>query len=131
MIATLYAMSTRKLRQKDGAVYFATFSCHEWVPHNRAGALQTITLDGTDYVRHVAYNAKGQRTLLAMGNDMMTRYAYDPLTYRLLRIRTEKYEEDDHAYEPQSGTTKRSCSNPSPRALPLQEKPVEHGFHRP
>ena len=25
-------MSTRKLRQKDGAVYFATFSCHEWVP---------------------------------------------------------------------------------------------------
>ena len=25
-------MSTRKLRQKDGAVYFATFSCHQWVP---------------------------------------------------------------------------------------------------
>ncbi|HOZ41206.1 MAG: hypothetical protein IPO05_02065 [Flavobacteriales bacterium] len=25
-------MSTRKLRQKDGALYFATFSCHEWVP---------------------------------------------------------------------------------------------------
>jgi REP element-mobilizing transposase RayT len=25
-------MSTRKLSQKDGAVYFATFSCHEWVP---------------------------------------------------------------------------------------------------
>ena len=25
-------MSTRKFRQKDGAVYFATFSCHEWVP---------------------------------------------------------------------------------------------------
>jgi len=80
----------------------------EMVPtYNRAGALQTITLDGTDYVRHVAYNAKGQRTLLAMGNDMMTRYAYDPLNYRLLRIRTEKYEEDDHVYEPQSGTTKQ------------------------
>ena len=99
-----------------------------------------------------------------MGNDMMTRYAYDPLTYRLLRIRTEKYEEDDHVYEPQSGTTKQdsgyeydlggnivkikervtdcgingsllgvdgSCSNPSPRSLPPQEKPVEHGFQRP
>ena len=28
----LVVMSTRKFRQKDGAVYFATFSCHEWVP---------------------------------------------------------------------------------------------------
>lgn len=25
-------MSTRKLREKDGAVYFATFTCHQWVP---------------------------------------------------------------------------------------------------
>jgi REP element-mobilizing transposase RayT len=25
-------MSTRKLRLKDGAVYFATFSCHNWIP---------------------------------------------------------------------------------------------------
>ena len=25
-------MTTRKLRQKDGAVYFATFTCHQWVP---------------------------------------------------------------------------------------------------
>jgi REP element-mobilizing transposase RayT len=25
-------MSTRKLRDKDGAVYFATFTCHQWVP---------------------------------------------------------------------------------------------------
>ncbi|MEZ4807518.1 MAG: hypothetical protein R2815_08590 [Flavobacteriales bacterium] len=24
-------MSTRKLRQKDGAVYFATFTCHQWL----------------------------------------------------------------------------------------------------
>ncbi len=32
VIATMYAMSTRKHRQKDGAVYFATFTCHEWVP---------------------------------------------------------------------------------------------------
>jgi hypothetical protein len=33
--------------------------------YNRAGALQAITFDGTDYVRHIAYNAKGQRVLLA------------------------------------------------------------------
>ena len=25
-------MATRKLRQKDGAVYFATFTCHQWLP---------------------------------------------------------------------------------------------------
>ena len=25
-------MSTRKLRTKEGAVYFATFTCHRWLP---------------------------------------------------------------------------------------------------
>jgi len=25
-------MAVRKQRQKDGAVYFATFTCHQWVP---------------------------------------------------------------------------------------------------
>src|SRR5690606_31873889 len=80
----------------------------EMVPtYNRAGALEAIAFDGTDYVRHIAYNAKGQRVLLAMGNELMTRYAYDKKNYRLLRIKTEKYEEEDHEYEPQSGTTKQ------------------------
>jgi RHS repeat-associated protein len=83
----------------------------EMVPtYNRAGALEAITFDGTDYVRHIAYNAKGQRVLLAMGNGMMTRYAYDPIAFRLQRIKTERYDEEDHEYEPQSGSTKQDCA---------------------
>ena len=61
-------------------------------PHyNRAGALESVTLDGTTYVERIAYNAKGQRALIAYGNSVMTRYAYDPRTIRLVRMRTEGY----------------------------------------
>ena len=76
----------------------------ELIPtYNRSGALQAIEFDKVNYVRHIAYNAKGQRVLLAMGNGMMTRYAYDPLNYRLLRIRSEKYNEEAHEYVPDGG----------------------------
>ena len=48
-------------------------------PHyNRAGALERVELDGKTFVERIAYNAKGQRTLIAYGNGVMTRYAYDP-----------------------------------------------------
>jgi RHS repeat-associated protein len=64
--------------------------------YNRAGALTSIRLfdnttaaTGVAYVALIAYNAKGQRTLIEYGNGLMTRYAYDPLTFRLARQRTE------------------------------------------
>lgn len=61
-------------------------------PHyNRAGALESVSLDDATYVERIAYNAKGQRTLIAYGNGVMTRYAYDPKTFRLVRMRTEHY----------------------------------------
>jgi RHS repeat-associated protein len=59
--------------------------------YNRAGALEHIELDGTTYVEHIAYNAKGQRTLIIYGNQIMTRRAYDPKTFRLARLRSEYY----------------------------------------
>jgi RHS repeat-associated protein len=59
--------------------------------YNRAGALERVELDGATYVEHVAYDAKGQRTLIAYGQGVMTRYAYDPRTVRLARLRTERY----------------------------------------
>lgn len=59
--------------------------------YNRAGALQSVQMDNVIYVRHIAYNAKGQRTLIAYGNDVMTRYAFDQRTFRLARMRTERY----------------------------------------
>ncbi len=61
-------------------------------PHyNRAGALERVELDGATYVERIAYNAKGQRVLIAYGNQVMTRYAYDPKTFRLVRLRTERF----------------------------------------
>ena len=59
--------------------------------YNRAGALESIKLDDTEYVKHIAYNAKGQRILIVYGNNIMTRYAYDQKTFRLSRMRSEVY----------------------------------------
>jgi YD repeat-containing protein len=59
--------------------------------YNRAGVLESVKLDGETYVARIAYNAKGQRTLIAYGNGVMTRYAYDEHTFRLVRLRTEHY----------------------------------------
>lgn len=62
------------------------------VPHyNRAGALESVKLNVETYVERIAYNAKGQRILIAYGNGIMIRYAYDPKTFRLARLRTERY----------------------------------------
>jgi YD repeat-containing protein len=64
----------------------------ELLPHyNRAGVLERVQLDDSTYVEHIAYNAKGQRTLIVYGNGVMTRYAYAPETFRLVRLRTEHY----------------------------------------
>lgn len=60
--------------------------------YNRAGALKRVTLDGQPYVERMAYNAKGQRVLIAYGNGVMTRYAYDPQTFRLVRLCTRQFE---------------------------------------
>jgi RHS repeat-associated protein len=74
-------------------------------PHyNRAGALERVELDGETYVAHIAYNAKGQRTLIALGNGVMTRYAYHSQTFRLLRLRSERYTQPDLlTYQPAGG----------------------------
>jgi RHS repeat-associated protein len=57
--------------------------------YNRAGALEQTALDGAVYIERIAYNARGQRTLVVYGNGMMTRYSYDPNSFRLARLRTE------------------------------------------
>ncbi|MBI3969613.1 MAG: VCBS repeat-containing protein [Chloroflexi bacterium] len=59
--------------------------------YNQAGALERVELDGTAYVERIAYNAKGQRTLIVYGNGVMTRYAYDPRTFRLARLHSNRY----------------------------------------
>jgi RHS repeat-associated protein len=59
--------------------------------YNAGGQLERVRVDGTAYVEHVAYNAAGQRTLVAYGNGVMTRHAYHPRSARLVRSRTERY----------------------------------------
>jgi len=68
--------------------------------YNRAGALEQVSLDGQLYVQQIAYNAKGQRALIAYGNGIFTRYAYDRQTFRLARLRTEHFIRTDNSYQP-------------------------------
>ena len=70
--------------------------------YNQAGALKQLFLDGDTYVQHIAYNAKGQRTLVAYGNGILTRYAYDPKTFRMARMRSERFSTPpgDVGYQP-------------------------------
>jgi RHS repeat-associated protein len=75
--------------------------------YNKAGALQSMEFDGDIYVNHIAYNAKGQRLLIAYGNTQMTRYTYDNLTFRLQRLRTEKYDQTGWTFSVLSGNTRQ------------------------
>jgi RHS repeat-associated protein len=69
--------------------------------YNRTGGLERVFLDDTLYVERISYNAKEQRTLIAFGNGVMTRYAYDPQTFRLKRLRSEHYAKPDElTYHP-------------------------------
>ncbi len=68
----------------------------ELIPrYNRAGALEGVALDGDVFVEQIAYTAQGQRSLIVYGNGVVTRHAYDPDTARLLRLRTDRFEEID------------------------------------
>jgi RHS repeat-associated protein len=54
-----------------------------------AGLLEGVDLDEESYVESIAYNARRQRLFVAYGNGTLTRLAYDPHTFRPLRLRTE------------------------------------------
>ncbi len=73
--------------------------------YNNAGGLERALLDDTLYVERIAYDAKGQRALIAYGNGVMTRYAYDPHTFRLQRLCSERYSKpNDSSYHPTGET---------------------------
>lgn len=44
----------------------------------------------TAFVTNLDYDAKGQRELIEYGNGTKTRYSYDPLTFRLVNLRTAR-----------------------------------------
>ena len=78
--------------------------------YNRAGALAQVSLDGQVLVERLAYNARGQRLLLARGNGLMTRYAYDEVSFRLRRLRTEGYAAASETLTPLSGSTRQDTA---------------------
>lgn len=46
---------------------------------------QTPESPAEPYVAGISYDAKGQRTRIQYGNDVVTKYEYEPATFRLLR----------------------------------------------
>ncbi|MDC3958223.1 hypothetical protein KEG38_30470 [Polyangium jinanense] len=44
----------------------------------------------TTFVDDIDYDAKGQREKIVYGNGVITEYSYDPLTYRLTRLKTTR-----------------------------------------
>jgi RHS repeat-associated protein len=72
----------------DGSVFRPTY--------NEANLLAALTanLSGaaatTSFVTNIDYNPKGQRVLIEYGNDVSTTYSYDPLTFRLTSLTTNR-----------------------------------------
>ncbi|MCF6249735.1 MAG: hypothetical protein L3J75_00495 [Methylococcaceae bacterium] len=64
--------------------------------YNEANLLESVTtqLQGkaetTVFVSNIDYDAKGQRQRIAYGNGASTHYEYDPLTYRLVHMITQR-----------------------------------------
>ncbi len=56
-----------------------------------------------DAVTELRYNARGQKTWLALGNGTITQYVYDPLNFRLARLYTRR-----------DATYTSDCENPNP-----------------
>ena len=103
-------------------------------PHyNHAGALERVELHGSTYVEHIAYNAKGQRILIAYGNGVLTRYAYEPQTFRLVRLRTERYMTPEaYLYQP-TGTPLQDIAyqhDPAGNLVALHDRTPNSGIPR-
>ncbi|AUX48443.1 toxin [Sorangium cellulosum] len=62
--------------------------------YNEAGLLEHVEVyvrgAWTTFVDNIDYDAKGQRERIDYGNGTSTEYTYDPLTFRLARLRTTR-----------------------------------------
>ncbi len=62
--------------------------------YNRAGVLDGETVlhpestAAVPYLKKIEYNEKGQRLRIKYGNDVLTKFEYDPKTFRLQRLET-------------------------------------------
>jgi RHS repeat-associated protein len=80
--------------------------------YNQRGILtsETLTVRGqvTVAILNIEYDAKGQRTRIQYGNGTTTRYYYDPLTFRLVQLRTTRTNPGDRL-----PTSPSNLSNPN------------------
>ena len=64
--------------------------------YNERSLLAQVTVSpgggvaATNPVTSVSYDAKGQRQVISYGNGAVTSYAYDPATFRLVRLQTSR-----------------------------------------
>jgi RHS repeat-associated protein len=64
--------------------------------YNAANLLETVgvklrgTATQTPFIMNIDYDAKGRRTLIEFGNGARTTYEYDPLTFRLIHLLTQR-----------------------------------------
>jgi RHS repeat-associated protein len=63
--------------------------------YDRGGGLRRVDVDGAAYVREIAHDAQGRRTLVVYGNGVMTRLAWDRASGRLARVRSERFTRPD------------------------------------
>ncbi|HEY6119181.1 MAG TPA: RHS repeat-associated core domain-containing protein, partial [Pyrinomonadaceae bacterium] len=71
--------------------------------YNRAGFLESTTLASSVYVEHIAYDAKGRRTLVVFGNKVLTAYAHDVQDQQVARVWTGRFASSpgiQFAYQP-------------------------------
>ncbi|MGH9871286.1 MAG: SpvB/TcaC N-terminal domain-containing protein [Pyrinomonadaceae bacterium] len=87
----------------------------ERVEVNLQGALQNGQPIWTPFVNDIDYNARGQRTLIEYGSGatatrsgVTTNYSYDPLTYRLVHLLTQR----------DAATFPDDCRQPPPSGWP-------------
>jgi RHS repeat-associated protein len=107
---TTYDALNRVIRQQtpDGSI-------HEPV-YNETGLLKslTVTQNGTPetFIKSLTYNSKGQRQQIRYGNDLTTRYSYDPTTFRLIQLQTvrpdnELLQDLHYTYDPVGNITQQ------------------------
>ncbi|MFZ1011304.1 MAG: RHS repeat-associated core domain-containing protein, partial [Candidatus Sulfotelmatobacter sp.] len=64
--------------------------------YNEANLLESLAVnlrgakESTSFVTFINYNAKGQREIIDYGNGSHTRCTYDPLTFRLIHLHTQR-----------------------------------------
>jgi len=99
------------LTTPDGSVNLPTY--------NEAGLLDKVQAclrgasvdDTTPFVTNINYDANGQRELVEYANGVYTEYTYDPLTFRVIRIRTIRTKDNaclqdlNYTYDPVGNIT--------------------------